>query len=78
MWMSRTHGRLLGALGTTGAGLELLELSLQMRYVLAARPSSGTDWSVLYSRSHCKCSTSSARCCRTCRRFPHSACRPRW
>ncbi|KAH9010061.1 hypothetical protein EDB84DRAFT_1544929, partial [Lactarius hengduanensis] len=33
MWMSRTRGRLLGALGKTGAGLELLELSLQMRYV---------------------------------------------
>ncbi|KAH9008680.1 hypothetical protein EDB84DRAFT_1550264, partial [Lactarius hengduanensis] len=30
---SRTRGRLLGALGNTGAGLELLELSLQMRYV---------------------------------------------
>ncbi|KAH9010475.1 hypothetical protein EDB83DRAFT_2530668 [Lactarius deliciosus] len=34
MWTSRTHGWVLGALGNTGAGLELLELSLQMRYVL--------------------------------------------
>ncbi|KAH9163112.1 hypothetical protein EDB89DRAFT_1397576 [Lactarius sanguifluus] len=59
MWTSRTRGRLLGALGNTGAGLELLELSLQMR-------------------SRCKRCTSPARCCRTCRRFPHCARRPRW
>ncbi|KAH9021785.1 hypothetical protein EDB85DRAFT_1998936 [Lactarius pseudohatsudake] len=45
MWTSRMRGRLLGALGNSGAGLELLELSLQMRYVSAARPSSGTEWS---------------------------------
>ncbi|KAH9166158.1 hypothetical protein EDB89DRAFT_2005343 [Lactarius sanguifluus] len=30
MWTSRTRGRLLGALGNTGAELELLKLSLQM------------------------------------------------
>ncbi|KAH9165343.1 hypothetical protein EDB89DRAFT_2012047 [Lactarius sanguifluus] len=39
MWMSRTCGRLLGALGNTGAELELLKLSLQMgsRYKCAVQ-----------------------------------------
>ncbi|KAH9166178.1 hypothetical protein EDB89DRAFT_2005705 [Lactarius sanguifluus] len=45
MWTSRTRGRLLGALGNTGAELERLKLSLQMGYAMAVRLGSGTDWS---------------------------------
>ncbi|KAH8979667.1 hypothetical protein EDB86DRAFT_3248287 [Lactarius hatsudake] len=43
MWTSRTHGRLLGTLGHVGVELELLKLSFQMGYAMAACLGSGTD-----------------------------------